>query len=98
MIGCIRGDEGIVRMLMEAGADVDTETPPVSPEYSMANPEMQHWTALTYAAIQGHASIAKILLEKKANVEGGARLSEEKCTETPLQVNKFLSYLVQKTN
>jgi len=28
-----------------------------------------------------------MLLERGANVEGGARLSEDKCTETPLQVS-----------
>lgn len=48
--------------------------------------ENQHWTALTYAALQGNISIAKLLLERGAHVEGGARLSEEKSTMTPLQV------------
>ena len=87
MLACIRGDEPMVNMLLDAGADVDAETPPTGPAYLMANPETQHWTALTYAAIHGHISIAKILQEKGGNVEGGARLAEEKCTETPLQVS-----------
>lgn len=52
---------------------------------------MQHWTALTYAALQGNVAIAKLLLDRGAHVEGGARLSEEKCTITPLQVIKFCS-------
>ncbi|XP_064078331.1 ankyrin repeat and BTB/POZ domain-containing protein 3-A-like isoform X2 [Macrobrachium nipponense] len=86
MLACIRGDEPMVNMLLDAGADVDAETPPTGPAYLMANPETQHWTALTYAAIHGHLNIAKTLLEKNGNVEGGARLAEEKCTETPLQV------------
>ncbi|XP_042210223.1 ankyrin repeat and BTB/POZ domain-containing protein 2-like [Homarus americanus] len=86
MLACIRGDEPMVNMLLDAGADVDAETPPTGPAYLMANPETQHWTALTYAAIHGHINIAKTLLEKNGNVEGGARLAEEKCTETPLQV------------
>ncbi|CAL4082308.1 unnamed protein product, partial [Meganyctiphanes norvegica] len=86
MLACIRGDEAQVLMLLDCDADVDAETPPTGPAYLMANPETQHWTALTYAAIHGHINIAKILLEKGANVEGGARLAEEKCTETPLQV------------
>nr|XP_027207185.1 ankyrin repeat and BTB/POZ domain-containing protein 2-like [Penaeus vannamei] len=86
MLACIRGDEPMVNMLLDAGADVDAETPPTGPAYLMANPETQHWTALTYAAIHGHINLAKTLLEKNANVEGGARLAEEKCTETPLQV------------
>ncbi|RXG70201.1 Ankyrin repeat and BTB/POZ domain-containing protein 2 [Armadillidium vulgare] len=93
MLACIRGDEPIVQMLLDAGADVDAETPPTGPAYLMANPETQHWTALTYASIHGHLSIARTLLEKKANVEGGARLAEEKCTETPLQVAAAAGHL-----
>lgn len=81
----------MVHMLLDSGADVDAETPPTGPAYLMANPETQHWTALTYASIHGHLAIAKTLLEKGGNVEGGARLAEEKCTETPLQVSQMSS-------
>lgn len=49
------------------------------------NAETQHWTALTYAALLGHCNIARILLERGAAVEGGAKLNEDKCTVTPLQ-------------
>ncbi|XP_018020102.1 uncharacterized protein LOC108676527 isoform X2 [Hyalella azteca] len=87
MLACIRGDEALVKLLLNANADVDAETPPTGPAYLMANPETQHWTALTYAAIHGHYSLAQTLLARGANVEGGATLSEEKCTETPLQVS-----------
>ncbi|XP_063980127.1 ankyrin repeat and BTB/POZ domain-containing protein 3 isoform X1 [Diachasmimorpha longicaudata] len=52
---------------------------------SSFNAETQHWTALTYSALLGHCSIARILLERGATVEGGAMLSEDKCTVTPLQ-------------
>ncbi|XP_043223308.1 ankyrin repeat and BTB/POZ domain-containing protein 2-like isoform X3 [Amphibalanus amphitrite] len=86
MLACVRGDEAMVRLLLDSGSDIDAETPPLSPTHPTANPETQHWTALTYATIHGHASIIRLLLEKGANVEGGARLSEDKCTETPLQV------------
>ncbi|XP_012267790.2 ankyrin repeat and BTB/POZ domain-containing protein BTBD11 isoform X3 [Athalia rosae] len=50
------------------------------------NAETQHWTALTYTALLGNCTIARMLLERGATVEGGAKLSEEKCTVTPLQV------------
>lgn len=53
---------------------------------STVQAETQHWTALTYAALVGNATIAKLLLDRGAHVEGGARLSEERCTITPLQV------------
>jgi ankyrin repeat and BTB/POZ domain-containing protein 2 len=92
MIASIRGDETLAKVLLDAGADVDAETPAIGSigaqnhPGAYPNPETQHWTALTYSAIQGHLNIAKLLLERGANVEGGARLSEDKCTETPLQV------------
>lgn len=50
------------------------------------NGENQHWTALTYAAAKGHLRCARILLERGASVEGGAVVSEDKITLTPLQV------------
>lgn len=50
------------------------------------NAETQHWTALTYTALLGNCTIARMLLDRGATVEGGAKLSEEKCTVTPLQV------------
>lgn len=73
--------------LLDAGASVDTETPsPSSPHFVAVNGENQHWTALTYAASKGHVRCARALLERGANVEGGAIVSEEKITLTPLQV------------
>jgi len=94
MLAAIRGDESLARVLLDAGADVDAETPTIAGAQThpgaYPNPETQHWTALTYAAIQGQLNIAKLLLEHGANVEGGARLSEDKCTETPLQVANFV--------
>ncbi|CAH0383362.1 unnamed protein product [Bemisia tabaci] len=87
MLACINNDEQTVRYLLEFGCDIDLETPPPGSQGSSAvHPEHQHWTALTYAALQGNVVIVKLLLERGANVEGGAKLSEEKCTITPLQV------------
>ncbi|XP_069675380.1 ankyrin repeat and BTB/POZ domain-containing protein 2 isoform X2 [Periplaneta americana] len=87
MLAVLLHDEACARCLLDAGADPDIETPP----YGTAgcpgvNAETQHWTALTYAALQGTCNIARLLLERGAHVEGGARLSEDKCTQTPLQV------------
>ncbi|XP_049777406.1 ankyrin repeat and BTB/POZ domain-containing protein 2 isoform X2 [Schistocerca cancellata] len=88
MIAVIAHDETCVRNLLDAGADPDIETPPHgSTNCPAVHAETQHWTALTYAALQGDCNIARLLLERGANVEGGARLSEDKCTLTPLQVS-----------
>ncbi|XP_065334017.1 ankyrin repeat and BTB/POZ domain-containing protein 2 isoform X2 [Cloeon dipterum] len=84
MAACVHGDEASVRLLLDSGADVDTESP--GSRQGGASDETQHWTSLTYAALQGHTGVARLLLERGANVEGGARLSEDRSTETPLQV------------
>ncbi|KAL1122546.1 hypothetical protein AAG570_002876 [Ranatra chinensis] len=87
MLACVNNDENVVRILLEFGCDPDLETPPQGSQgCPTVQAENQHWTALTYAALQGHIAIAKLLLERGAHVEGGARLSEDKCTMTPLQV------------
>ncbi|KAL1509279.1 hypothetical protein ABEB36_004041 [Hypothenemus hampei] len=87
MIAAIQNDDNTLAALLDAGASVDTETPPPSsPNFAAVNGENQHWTALTYAAAKGHVRCARILLDRGANVEGGALASEEKITLTPLQV------------
>ncbi|XP_063912415.1 ankyrin repeat and BTB/POZ domain-containing protein 2 isoform X1 [Zophobas morio] len=86
MLAAINDDDVALTALLDAGASVDVETPISGPNFTAVNGETQHWTALTYAAAKGHARCARILLERGANVEGGARLSEDKCTLTPLQV------------
>ncbi|XP_014278294.1 ankyrin repeat and BTB/POZ domain-containing protein 2 [Halyomorpha halys] len=87
MLSCVNNDENMVRILLEFGCDPDLETPPQGSQgCPTVQAENQHWTALTYAALQGNIAIAKLLLERGAHVEGGARLSEEKSTMTPLQV------------
>lgn len=146
MLTCINGDEVAVTALLDAGADLNIESPPPTTSSSSNTPskipqtsgvsngrspvsqsaivtsnktisnanvanattggsnntagavsasaycaqpafnaETQHWTALTYTALLGHCNIARILLERGAAVEGGAKLSEDKCTVTPLQ-------------
>lgn len=47
------------------------------------NAETQQWTALTYTALLGHCGVARLLLERRAAVEGGGY--DDKCTVTPLQ-------------
>ena len=79
MIAAVNGDEGVVRMLLDVGCSVDTETP------ASSHAQTSGWTALTYASVQGHVNICKLLLDRGATVEGGGG-SEEKSTETPLQV------------
>lgn len=93
MLACARGDEAAARMLVQAGADVHAEAPLCTPQCPLAIPEVQGWTALTFATTQGMVSTVRILLEKGANVEGSAAPNEEKVTETPLQLAVAFSHL-----
>ncbi|XP_044582479.1 ankyrin repeat and BTB/POZ domain-containing protein 2 isoform X2 [Cotesia glomerata] len=91
MLACIANNEAAVTTLLDAGADPNIEsptpgaTPLKSTPKSQSNAETQHWTALTFVSLLGHCQIARILLERGAKVEGGARVGEDKCTVTPLQ-------------
>lgn len=87
MLAAIRNDEQAVQTLLDAGANPNAEVPAAShTNYPCIHPDTQFWTALTFAACQNNVQAARTLLENGAHVEGGARLSEEKCTMTPLQV------------
>lgn len=88
MIACVRNDEVAIQSLLDAGSDPNIEIPAVGyAGCSAIHPETQHWTAVTFAACRGNYQAVRMLLERGANVEGGARLSEDKCTLTPLQVS-----------
>ncbi|KAK2725488.1 ankyrin repeat and BTB/POZ domain-containing protein 2-like isoform X2 [Artemia franciscana] len=86
MLAAVRGDESLAKILIDAGASLNAETP----VYQIANqnitPETLYWTALTYSSINGHVGIARMLLDRGAHQEGGAKVGEDRCTETPLQV------------
>ena len=87
MIAAIRNDETAIQTLLDSGANPNVEVPAIGhPSCPSIHPETQHWTALTFAACNGNYQALRVLLERGAKVEGGARLSEEKCTFTPLQV------------
>lgn len=87
MIAAIRNDENAIQTLLDCGANPNVEVPTIGhTNYPAIHPETQHWTALTFAACRGSYQALRVLLERGAKVEGGAKLSEEKCTFTPLQV------------
>lgn len=88
MIASIRNDELAICQLLDANADPNIEVPSIgASSYSAIHPETQHWTAITFAAARSNYNAVRILLERGANVEGGACLSDDKCTLTPLQVS-----------
>uniref|UniRef100_A0A8C6UJW8 BTB (POZ) domain containing 11b n=1 Tax=Neogobius melanostomus TaxID=47308 RepID=A0A8C6UJW8_9GOBI len=80
MYACVRGDEAMVQMLLDAGADINIHKhPSVFPETRQATP-------LTFAVLHGHVPVVQLLLDAKANVEGSLQDGMENYTETPLQL------------
>lgn len=97
MVAAVRNDEQAVQMLLDVGANPNVEVPlaahSAAPAANAVHPETQQWTAVTFAACRGAFTIVRLLLERGAHVEGGARHSDERCTLTPLQVASGSGYL-----
>ncbi|XP_044137212.1 ankyrin repeat and BTB/POZ domain-containing protein BTBD11 isoform X2 [Bufo gargarizans] len=86
MYACVRGDEAMVQMLLDAGAELNVEVPNTAHKFPSVHPETRHWTALTFAVLQGHIPVVQLLLDAGANVEGSLEAGEENYSETSLQL------------
>uniref|UniRef100_A0A674JQ15 Ankyrin repeat and BTB domain containing 3 n=1 Tax=Terrapene triunguis TaxID=2587831 RepID=A0A674JQ15_9SAUR len=86
MYACVRGDEAMVQMLLDAGADLNVEVVSTAHKYPSVHPETRHWTALTFAVLHGHIPVVQLLLDAGAKVEGSLEQGEENYSETPLQL------------
>uniref|UniRef100_A0A8C5CYZ2 BTB (POZ) domain containing 11a n=1 Tax=Gadus morhua TaxID=8049 RepID=A0A8C5CYZ2_GADMO len=86
MYACVRGDEAMVQMLLDAGADINSEVPSSVNKHPSVYPDTRQGTPLTFAVLHGHVPVVQLLLDNKANVEGALQEGVENYTETPLQL------------
>ncbi|XP_034381871.1 ankyrin repeat and BTB/POZ domain-containing protein BTBD11-A isoform X3 [Cyclopterus lumpus] len=86
MYACVRGDEAMVQMLLDAGADINSEVPSTVNKHPSVYPETRHGTPLTFAVLHGHVPVVQLLLDNRGNVEGALQDGAENYTETPLQL------------
>uniref|UniRef100_A0AAR2JZ24 BTB domain-containing protein n=1 Tax=Pygocentrus nattereri TaxID=42514 RepID=A0AAR2JZ24_PYGNA len=86
MYACARGDEAMVQMLLDAGADINSEVPNTVHQHPSIYPETRQATALTFAVLHQHIPVLQLLLDARANVEGSLQDGMENYTETPLQL------------
>ncbi|XP_077399361.1 ankyrin repeat- and BTB/POZ domain-containing protein 3-A-like isoform X1 [Vanacampus margaritifer] len=86
MYACVRGDEAMVQMLLDAGADINSEVPATVHKHPSVFPDARGGTPLTFAVLHGHASVVQLLLDNNAGVEGSLQDGADNYTETPLQL------------
>ncbi|XP_039550217.1 ankyrin repeat and BTB/POZ domain-containing protein BTBD11-A [Pimephales promelas] len=86
MYACVRGDEAMVQMLLDAGADINSEVPSSLHKHPSVYPDTRQGTPLTFAVLHGHVPVVQLLLDARANAEGAVQEATENYTETPLQL------------
>uniref|UniRef100_A0A4W4GKY5 BTB (POZ) domain containing 11a n=1 Tax=Electrophorus electricus TaxID=8005 RepID=A0A4W4GKY5_ELEEL len=86
MYACVRGDEAMVQMLLDAGADINSQVPSSVHRHPSVYPDTRQGTPLTFAVLHGHIPVVQLLLDAQANVEGALQDGAENYAETPLQL------------
>uniref|UniRef100_A0A8C5B8E4 BTB (POZ) domain containing 11b n=1 Tax=Gadus morhua TaxID=8049 RepID=A0A8C5B8E4_GADMO len=61
MYACVRGDEAMVQMLLDAGADIHSEVPNSAHRYPSVYPETRQATPLTFAVLHGHVPVVQVV-------------------------------------
>uniref|UniRef100_A0A4W5RMZ0 BTB (POZ) domain containing 11a n=1 Tax=Hucho hucho TaxID=62062 RepID=A0A4W5RMZ0_9TELE len=80
MYACVRGDETMVKMLLDTGADINSEVSRFCVNLTLKSGERyRHWTSVK-------CNTVSLLLNSRASVEGALHNGADNYTETPLQL------------
>ncbi|KAG7250495.1 hypothetical protein CRUP_034844 [Coryphaenoides rupestris] len=61
MYACVRGDEAMVQMLLDAGADINSEVPSTVNKHPSVYPDTRQGTPLTFAVLHGHVPVVQVV-------------------------------------
>uniref|UniRef100_A0AAQ5Z9B5 BTB domain-containing protein n=1 Tax=Amphiprion ocellaris TaxID=80972 RepID=A0AAQ5Z9B5_AMPOC len=68
MYACVRGDEAMVQMLLDAGADINSEVPSTVNKHPSVYPETRQGTPLTFAVLHGHVPVVQVVTFMTCNI------------------------------
>eukprot|EP00116_Pleurobrachia_bachei_P003658 sb/3463920/ len=80
------GDYNLVSLLLDSDAHPNIAVPAQLDNTQVIPVETRKWTALSFAVLQGHTDIVKLMLSRGAAVEGSMNNPADLTTETPLQL------------
>ncbi|XP_070977376.1 ankyrin repeat and BTB/POZ domain-containing protein 3-A-like isoform X1 [Oncorhynchus clarkii lewisi] len=86
MYACVRGDEAMVKMLLDTGADINSEVSASKQYVPREHSDKRRGTGKTFSVAHLHFQVQELLLDSRDSMEGALPDGADNYTETPLQL------------